>query len=172
MPFSQNHLENFDLYHYLYHSHDNGIFFPFCFFMGKSIELLQLCFDLRVFVPFLSNFAWNACFDKFEWRFERGPKVTYGLWTPWLQFERSRFLGPRRPLIEPLSVHPSTRPATIFPESIDELKHCRQASRTPQIVYFLKADDVSYPNSGKIQIQIQRQIQRQRQKKGEPENLV
>ena len=99
MPFSQNHLKNFDLYHYLYHSHDDGIFFPFCFFMGKSIELLQLCFDLHVFVPFLSNFAWNACFDKFEWRFEWRPKVTYGLWTPWLQFERSRFLGPGRPLI-------------------------------------------------------------------------
>ena len=42
---------------------------------------------------------------------------------------------------------PSTRPATIFPEFIDELKHCHQASGTPQIVYFLKADDVSYPNS-------------------------
>ena len=45
---------------------------------------------------------------------------------------------------------PSTRPvhpsAPIFPEFIDELKHCRQASGTPQIVYFLKADDVSYPN--------------------------
>ena len=44
---------------------------------------------------------------------------------------------------------PSTRPATIFPEFIDELKHCRQASGTPQIVYFLKAHDVSYPNSDK-----------------------
>ena len=40
-------------------------------------------------------------------------------------------------------------PATIFPEFIDELKHCRQASGTPQIVYFLKAHDVSYPNSDK-----------------------
>ena len=30
---------------------------------------------------------------------------------------------------------------------IDELKRCRQASGTPQIVYFLKAHDVSYPNS-------------------------
>ena len=28
-----------------------------------------------------------------------------------------------------------------------ELKHCRQASGTPQIIYFLKAHDVSYPNS-------------------------
>ena len=47
-------------------------------------------------------------------------------------------------------VHPSVRPpATIFPELIDELKHCRQASGTPQIVYFLKAHDVSYPNSDK-----------------------
>ena len=36
------------------------------------------------------------------------------------------FLGPRGPLVEPsMSVHP---PATIFPEFIDELKHCRQAS--------------------------------------------
>ena len=80
------------------------------------------------------------------------------------------FLGPRGPLIEPLPVHPSTRPATIFHELIDELKHCRQASGTPKIVYFLKADDVSYPNSDKIQIQtqIQRQIQRQRQIKGLP----
>ena len=43
---------------------------------------------------------------------------------------------------------PSTRPpATIFPEFIDELYHCRQASGTPQTLYFLKADDVSYPNS-------------------------
>ena len=57
------------------------------------------------------------------------------------------FLGPRGPLIEPsIPVHPS-RPAAIFPELIDELKHCRWASGTPQIVYFLKAHDVSYPNS-------------------------
>ena len=57
------------------------------------------------------------------------------------------FLGPRGPLVEP-SISPSTRPpATIFPEFIDELKHFRQASGTPQIVHFLKADDVSYPNS-------------------------
>ena len=27
--------------------------------------------------------------------------------------------------------------------------HCRQASGTPQIIYFLKADDVRYPNSDK-----------------------
>ena len=58
------------------------------------------------------------------------------------------FLGPPGPLIEPSisvpSVHPS---ATIFPEFIDELKHCRQASGIPQIAYFMKADDVSYPNS-------------------------
>ena len=58
------------------------------------------------------------------------------------------FLGPREPLVEPSSV-PSRPPATIFPEFIDELKHCRQASGTPQIVYFLKAHDVSYPNSDK-----------------------
>ena len=64
---------------------------------------------------------------------------------------RFRFLGPRGPLIEPSIPVPSTRPpATIFPEFIDELKHCRQASGTPQIVYFLKADDVSYPNSDEI----------------------
>ena len=60
----------------------------------------------------------------------------------------TKFLGPQGPLIEPLisvpSVHPS---APIFPEFIDELKHCRQASGTPQIAYFMKADDVSYPNS-------------------------
>ena len=34
------------------------------------------------------------------------------------------FLGPRGPLVEPSispPVHPSTRPATIFPEFIDEL---------------------------------------------------
>jgi len=54
------------------------------------------------------------------------------------------FLGQRGPLIEPSSVHPS---ATIFPEFIDELKHCRQASGTPQIIYFLKDDDVSYHNT-------------------------
>ena len=62
-------------------------------------------------------------------------------------------LGPRGPLIEPsIPVRPSVRPpvrppATIFPEFIDELKQCRQASGTPQIAYFMKADDVSYPNS-------------------------
>ena len=61
------------------------------------------------------------------------------------------FLGPRGPLIEPsIPVRPSVHPsAQIFPEFIDELKHCRQASGTPQIVYFLKAHDVSYPNSDK-----------------------
>ena len=42
---------------------------------------------------------------------------------------------------------PSTRPATIFPQYIDELKHCCQASGTPKTVYFLKVHDVSYPNS-------------------------
>ena len=55
------------------------------------------------------------------------------------------FLGPRGPLIEPPSVHPSVHPsATIFPELIDELKHCRQASGTPQTIHFLKAHNVSY----------------------------
>ena len=60
-----------------------------------------------------------------------------------------RFLGPRGPLIEPsIPVRPSFHLyAPIFPEFIDELKHCRQASGTPQIAYFMKADDVSYPNS-------------------------
>ena len=68
-------------------------------------------------------------------------------------YKGQEFLGPRGPLIEPSipvhpSVHPSVRPpATIFPEFIDELKQCRQASGTPQIAYFMKADDVSYPNS-------------------------
>ena len=67
------------------------------------------------------------------------------------RYAQKNFLGPRGPLVEPSifpsrpPVHPS-RPATIFPEFIDELKHCRQASGTPQIVYFLKAHDVSYPN--------------------------
>ena len=63
------------------------------------------------------------------------------------------FLGPRGPLIEPsIPVHPSVRPpATIFPEFIDELKQFNSgsetvASGTPQIAYFMKADDVSYPN--------------------------
>ena len=59
-------------------------------------------------------------------------------------------LGPRGPLIEPLPVRPSVHPsATIFPEFIDELKHCRQTSGTPQTIYFLKAHDVSYLNSDK-----------------------
>ena len=42
--------------------------------------------------------------------------------------------------------------APIFPEFKDELKHCHQASGTPQIayfIYFMKADDVSYLNSDK-----------------------
>ena len=37
-----------------------------------------------------------------------------------------------------------------------------QVSGTPQPIHFLKADDVSYPNSGKIQTQRQCQLQRQR----------
>ena len=61
---------------------------------------------------------------------------------------QSRTVGlgkdPRGPLIEPSIPVPS---ATIFPKFIDELKHCRQDSGPPQIVYFLKAHDVSYPNS-------------------------
>ena len=84
----------------------------------------------------------------------------------------SVFLGPRGPLVEPSMspsrpVHPS---ATIFPEFIDELEHCPQASGTPQTVYFMKADDVSYPIQTKIQIQrqIQIQIQIQKQIKGKP----
>ena len=44
---------------------------------------------------------------------------------------------------------PSTSPSTIFPEFIDELKHCRRASGTPQTIHFLKAHDVSFPNSDK-----------------------
>ena len=62
------------------------------------------------------------------------------------------FLCPRGPLIKPSipvqcpPVHPS-RPATIFPEFTDEQLHCRQASGIPQTIYFLKAVDVSYPNS-------------------------
>ena len=58
------------------------------------------------------------------------------------------FLGPRGPLIEPLSV-PSRPTATIFPEFIDELQHCPQALGTPRTMYFLKAHDVSYLNSDK-----------------------
>ena len=56
------------------------------------------------------------------------------------------FLGPRGPLIEPsIPVRPSVHPsAQIFPEFIDELKHCRQASGTPQTIHFLKAHNVSY----------------------------
>ena len=61
------------------------------------------------------------------------------------------FLGPRGPLVEPsMSVHPSRPPvpsATIFPEFIDELQHCHQASGAPHIVFFLKDHDVSYPKS-------------------------
>ena len=60
------------------------------------------------------------------------------------------FLGPRVPLVEPLispPFRPSTRPATFFPEFIDKLQHCRQPLGTPQTIYFLKAHDVSYPNS-------------------------
>ena len=44
---------------------------------------------------------------------------------------------------------PSTSPSTFFPEFIDELKHCRRASGTPQTIHFLKAHDVSVPNSDK-----------------------
>ena len=40
MPFSQNHLKNFSLYHYLYHSHDNGIIFTFLFLW---VNLLSFC---------------------------------------------------------------------------------------------------------------------------------
>ena len=44
---------------------------------------------------------------------------------------------------------PSTSPSTNFPEFIDELKHCRRASGTPQTIHSLKAHDVSFPNSDK-----------------------
>ena len=55
------------------------------------------------------------------------------------------FLGPRGSLIQPsIPVRP---PALIFPEFTDDLKYCRQASGTPQIVYFFKTHDVSYLNS-------------------------
>ena len=48
-------------------------------------------------------------------------------------------------------------PATIFPEFINELKHCRQASGTPQIVYiFWKPMMSAIQIQTKIQIQIQR----------------
>ena len=83
------------------------------------------------------------------------------------------FLGPRGSLIQPsIPVRP---PALIFPEFTDDLKYCRQASGTPQIVYFLKTHDVSYLNSDKnfkqrqMQRQIHRQMQRQIQIKGEAE---
>ena len=57
------------------------------------------------------------------------------------------FLGPRGSLIQPsIPVRP---PALIFPEFTDDLKYCRQASGTPQIVYFLKIHDASYLNSDK-----------------------
>ena len=60
------------------------------------------------------------------------------------------FLGPRGPLIEPSIPVPSTRPpATIFPEFIDKLLHCRQTSGTTQTIHILKVHDVSYPNSDK-----------------------
>ena len=76
------------------------------------------------------------------------PVHRYPLQSAIFSFDLSTlFLGPRGPLIEPSISVPSTRPARIFPEFIDELKHCRQASGTPQIIYFLKANDVSYPNS-------------------------
>ena len=64
------------------------------------------------------------------------------------QFSSSRIELTYRAFDSRPPVHPSVRPpATIFPEFIDELKQCRQASGTPQIAYFMKADDVSYPNS-------------------------
>ena len=66
-------------------------------------------------------------------------------------FHVGEFLGPRGPLIEPsipVPSRPSTRPpAPIFPEFIDELKHCCQASGNPQTIHSLKAHDVSYPTS-------------------------
>ena len=81
---------------------------------------------------------------------------------PFFRSARTSYRASVRP------VHPS---ATIFPEFIDELQHCPQASGTPQIVYFLKAHGVSYPNLDKITNAKlrQRQIQRQRQIKGKPE---
>ena len=65
-----------------------------------------------------------------------------GYFAPYQQVFRSARTSYRafdfRPPVRP--------PATNFPEFIDELTHCRQASRTPQIVYFLKAHDVNYLN--------------------------
>ena len=48
-----------------------------------------------------------------------------------------------------IPIRPPVPSAPIFPEFIDEPKLCRQASGTPQTVYFLKADDVSDSNSDK-----------------------
>ena len=70
------------------------------------------------------------------------------------------FLGPRGPLIEPSIPVPS---APIFPEVIDELKHCRQASGTPKPYIFWK------PMMSAIQIRTKIQTQRQRQIKEKPE---
>ena len=42
---------------------------------------------------------------------------------------------------------PPVRPVRPQQFFIDELKHCRQAPGTAQTVYFLKAHNVSYPNS-------------------------
>ena len=50
----------------------------------------------------------------------------------------------------PVPSRPSTRPpAPIFPEFIDQLKHCHQASETLKIIYFLKAHHASYQYSDK-----------------------
>ena len=59
---------------------------------------------------------------------------------------RTSYRASVRPPVRP-SVHPS---ATIFPEFIDELYHCRQTSGTPQTIHFLKAHDVSYPTSDEM----------------------
>ena len=63
-----------------------------------------------------------------------------------IHWRNTQFLGPRGPLVEP-SISPPVPSATIFPEFRDELKLYRQVSGTPQTIHFLKADDVSYPNS-------------------------
>ena len=115
------------------------------FFRSLQVEYLQL--------------AGGMCPKMFASRYQWDPEPTYLVKQYLVHFFVSSsifciFLGilfifrsartSYRAFDSRLSVRP---PATISPEFIYELKHCRQASGTPKIVYFLKAHDVSYPNS-------------------------
>ena len=124
-------------------------FLPFVFLY----PLLCVCFISMLFVCFFPIFYINKCFHRlfnilcFNLYFLcclscvlRWSYIQYDLQCTMVLFRSARTS------FRAFDFCPVPS-ATIFPEHIDELKHCRQALGAPQTIYFLKADDVSHPNS-------------------------